>query len=465
MASRLSPEAVRRVLHHGQKSLPALLPEDAESLVVVDFDKILASPNAKKLVQALPAQQIYFALRAGEMELAEDILPLLATEQLVRILDYDAWPGEELVRHEAFKWLAHYKVDGPSGIYERYRSLDEEYQVALLQGCVRIYDEEEYEMLSDEHRGHLQAMPCHKLHYQLLFEREDEAQFFEDLLNSCFAGDMAYAYSLVTHAAYSVPNEEQHQLTQFRKARLEEDGFVTLEEAEQAFMPLNLVALKNKWSGEASDALENKPQVWQEDGFHFLDQVRIAAAEAGQLDLTTALHLQQGFVFLANNLCTAAGVEPNDPKGLSRVLEQAKAIVSLGLEFLADQDIERGKAILFGEHPKLMFRAGITLIDLVRDKAILRLQDLEFPQVEKMQRLLRLRRWGELLWMLDREMVSVLGLQLTEVLKGLFNRFPMHPISGLEPGEKTFQFAPIQSLAALNKATLSLESLLETHRH
>lgn len=148
MDGRLSEHALRARLDAGHQSIPWQVPKPAGFLAGIDFDAILASPDAKKIIRALPVQPLYYGLkRRGMMECA-DVLKLLSQDQVTRVFDFDIWSRDELSRAKAFALLKAFAAGGSKQLCKRFVALDEEYQLSILEGMLRVYTEEEFEVLA-----------------------------------------------------------------------------------------------------------------------------------------------------------------------------------------------------------------------------------------------------------------------------------------------------------------------------
>lgn len=171
--------------------------------------------------------------------------------------------------------------------------------------------------------------------------------------------------------------------------------------------------------------------------------------------------VDQGFMHLANMLCTAARVEPSDLSSVRLVLTHARGLASLGLEHLAGGECQLGGEIIQKEHPQVLFRTGLALVYNLQKKTMTALESLLLPGFERLDRALRAGQRGVLLQLLDTQLLPVLGFERTEILKGAFNRFPMRPAVRLRPeGVGTeVVFSPLNSLTSLHELAESLDQI------
>lgn len=453
MENRLSDVALTSSYDSGHQSLPWQPGQPGGLLAAIDLDEIMAHPQATEIIQSLPTQPLYFALkRRGPGECLE-VLERITQDQLVHIVDYDGWSKDELVPQKVYQWLKLFGEISKEQLYTRYAHLDEETQVALLQGLVQVFDLEEAENLPEGEKDQLYPMPCRTVFYRILSEDPDTIAFVERLIDACSEVNLRYAYSLLGHASYMPPRESELQLRQFREARLQEDGFLTYAESQELFRPIDLSSLQTKWhTPEKFPEGLTLSRVSQAGSF--LEQVMAKAQSEGwSTDQLYQLHV--GLLHVANGFCAASQVEPDDLYGLHRILDQLKALASCGLAYLAGGDDKRGLAVLAQEHPKTLVQVGLTLVDHLRAQLLARLNTLGIPHADELKRWHHGQRWGVILRELDTRLRVRLGFETTEILKGVFNRYPMIPAldwEELRHGQQ-ITFQPIDSLERLQQLT------------
>ncbi|MEI6397287.1 MAG: DUF6178 family protein [Pseudomonadota bacterium] len=446
MAGRLSEEAVVQSLDTGWQSLVWKSKYSSKNISLspsVDFTAILDAKDPAEAAQAVPRRDMYLALVTGGSEVALDILPLLSSEQLVTIMDNEAWHDGQLAIHQAIRWLDLYKNMDPEFLYQRFRELDEEYQVGFLNPYIDMVDEESFEKLPHDEQDKFTAMPCNTLWWRVKSGDEKIQEFVSSLIQSSISEDAAYIYTLLGMAAMLPPNEQEALLRQFRDARLEEDGFVTTEESRALFGEFDGEALYSKWKAVKSDCSSDL-SVTGDAGVLFLDAVMSVALSTGRADQVAVDNVMRGFGYLANAVSGACHVEPDDIHGLSSLLSQVRHTVSFGLEVLSSGDVTKALEILFTEYPKVVFQFAISTVNSIRAEAISGLMALSPANASKLESLWKSGKFGSALWLIDRDFLDTLGFDSAEVLKGLFNRFPLvkEEVSSLEGVERVV-FRPL----------------------
>ncbi len=450
MTSRLSEEHLSRAYDAGYQNFSQVLHEHpAFPIAKLDLNALLLQPNPRKLVHALPAQTLYIALMERGLEDCLEILPLLSKEQFIQICDYDVWHDDQLVPQKLFKWLNCYKEISPKELCRRFQSLDEEYQLAALNTRIRIFDSEEYEQMSDDQQDNLYALPNNALYYEIFTDDAKLHQDIQDLIDAFLGEHMGYVMHLLSQAAYLPPHESEQALAQFRKARIEEDGFLAREDSVAYFLPLDHHALRKKWAGgqdvhddfsshEASLEIKVKNQDFLQATLERLKE---------RMPSEKLMYLQAGFIKLANALCSASHIEPGDIRDLKEILHQATGLASLGLEYLSGKDLNRAALILEQEYPKVLFQTGISLIREEQKKFITFLKEHSIEQCDVLCKNWVTFKYGAVLCWFDRHM-EIFGHENTEILKGLFNRFPLLPwtIEQTHDNVSRIYFKPVNNL-------------------
>ncbi|MEY4630236.1 MAG: hypothetical protein RIQ81_356 [Pseudomonadota bacterium] len=459
MASRLSDESLLANYDRGLGSfewsatgLPSASEEERAARGLLD--SLLASQNPGDAVQSIEPALIRHSLLAAGIEDYVEILPLLARDQVTHIMDFEAWHDSRLSLSGAMHWLQLHKQANPGELLRRFRDLEEEVQTGLLGPMVETYDLDAYEKMSDQEQDSLMRLPCGEVFYKIKSEDPDTRQFVEELVNAALAADIEYAYSLLAHSTYLPPNEQEATALRFRNARLEEEGFVSVEEAARLFIAGSGEQALKRWTGKTVDEVVDalvKP------GNESIGQTAIAFSKAsnGTLIDLALLHCDDPAVVatrlahLANTVASASGVAADDRSGLKLVLAHTKGYCNLGLELLASDPKLAGK-ILSHEHPATIFKVAVAVFDAIRRRTVSAMTSSGLLPAELGNRVLQLqftRKFGQVLLLLDREGLPVIGFEANEVLKAMFNRFPLCPAVDRKGEKMTFQ--PVHDLRGL----------------
>lgn len=452
MSERLSNHALAKIYdagltsfnHSGNSKNP--LP-----VAVLPWDAILASPKAKSLIRAMAPRELYLALKQRGISESLDVLELISQEQFQRFCDYDVWQDNRLSPKQLFSWLKLLNSISPKLMYQRFRGLEEEYQIATLAPLIRIFDADEYEKMGDAQQDRLFRFPGEELFFEVLSEDSDLPRDVEDLLGACIAEDMGYAMSLVTHAAYTPPQETEELLAQFRKARLEEDGFVTYDEAVTVFYPIPLGKGESQGDSFREHSAASFSQDLAQKKDSLLSEVLKSFEESGLFEQKD--NFRKSLLHLSNSLCVVANLEPDDTRGLKQLFNNAYGLINIGLEHLSQGDKIKALEILQKEHPKTLFRTALTLVRQIQKDWIKAAKPV-IPQVTQLESAWNTQKFALIQTWFDNQ-VEGFGLQETEQLKALFNRFPMVCV---ETNGTRLTFEPISTRGDL----WTLQNLVQT---
>lgn len=476
MASRLSDETLLSAYDRGLASfdwqaanLPS--PMDEERGARALLDGLLSTEDAAAQVQALEPSLIRHIILTAGIEEHLDLLPLLTQEQVTHIMDFEGWDADQLSPSGAARWLQLHKQAKPEELFRRFRELEEEFQMGLLGPLVETFDLDAYEKMGDAEQDALLRLPCDEVFYKIKSQDPEVRQFVEELVGQALAQDIEYAYSMLAHASYLPPSEQESLALRFRNARLEEEGFVTPEDASRLFLaPAGEDAIL-RWSGSnvaqlvdrlISSATGSNTRSNESTSVstsvkspHATMTLEAALAESNpEASGSLALSLSH----LANTLAVATGLDADNHQGLRLVLAHTKGYCNLGLELLASASAESGTPmfietatrIVSKEHPATLFKTSIAALDEVRRRTLdmLELAGLLTPETtQRIRRLLFSRKYGMIMTTLDFEALPAIGLEATEILKGLFNRFPLCPTTDMSGERMTFK--PVYDLATL----------------
>ena len=459
MSTTLSKLAKENLYEQGYQGLP----RKEESLwssslqFKLNLKTLLENDEAKKLIVKLPPQLIYQTICTDGKEESLELIRLLSTEQITRIFDYDVWHDSLLVPEKVFTWLETFAQISPQQLASRFRLLEEEYQIASLAPFITAYTPDDYEKMSTRQQDELYSLPRNSMYYSINSEKKEVHTTILKLIEATMAEDMNYAISLLSHASQLPPNESEHLLLQFRNARLEEDGFISHEEAMSSFYPLELKKWEIKWEKQTSklrqtdtderEKKENLP-ILKKVPQHFLEETIQELEKSSSHE--EILNLKQNFLLLANNLCTLTKIEADNLKALEQILESIYGLCSLSLEFFAKGDKKLACQILKEEHPKVLFRLALSIIRKLREQLLTSMQELNFYQADNLFKHHGLNHFGQSLSLIDQHYSLFLGLQKTEILKGLFNRYPLFPVLDSGDKEKIF-FSNIYNLTQVKE--------------
>ena len=412
-------------------------------------DQAQSSLKQQEIASIHPAI-IYRFLQEKSPELSLQLLPLLTDEQFIRLIDYDVWRKNRLSPLAAIGWLKIYSQISNTEMIRRFRSLDEEYQLAIIAPLLTLTSVEELEKLPVSEQDCYVNLPCQELCYRIAVgQHKDIQEFLHTFIDAALEQDIDYTYSLLQHAHYSIPSEQEALIAQFRNARIAEDGYCPATGAAVIFMAVELEEYLQKW--HKSDA----PQTWQQA--NFLDQVisychthKVFSADQWQ-------EIQLKIIMCANTLCAATYVEINDNVATRKILEQTKATLALALDYLSANVPKHAAEILAQEQAQTLFRVGMTLCLRLQQPMLATMRDCALPKIDRFTHLQATRKWQALAELIDIEYLDLLGIAQVELLKATFSYSPTVVIAGkMESVHCMFNYQQLAAQTAVLADTMLL---------
>jgi len=433
MADRLSTDSIRQIYDGGIKCFSWEISKPLEQgldISCIDFSHVLERRDAKSYIQTLSPFLVYKSIVEYGLEESAEILVLLSQEQLTRLFDYALWTDDQLDHRKLMKWLSVFQQLEPKILFERFKGLEEEYQLAFLDKHIRVYTQESFERLSDIHQDRLIQLPSRDYYYQILSDDQELADFIQKLIEVILSQDLRYAYNLLAHASYQVPCEQEHQLKQFRQARMEEEGFLSYEESLQIFCPIDQLRLKNIWAKRFNHSLSNQkilaiPILEKQITSLFIDQV-LCSHQLSEIFTVSKEALSQQLLYIINGIIPVTHIDIANRKEMLGLVDQIRSLISLGLEYLADNDLAKGAYILSKESLKKLFQVGLSLVYRIQENLIKAMRYYRLPGQKYFVLYFYQQKRGALLYAFDQYCLEFMNFSNTEWLKAIFNRFPMH---------------------------------------
>lgn len=417
----------------------------------------LESENPESAIRKLSPLDFYQGIVSISAEFVQDALIYSSIEQFTALLDIDCWQDDEFNKMKAMVWLTKMFERSNVGqdMFEKFRSLEEEYQLSMINSQISFIDAEEYDLLSDLQRGTYIPLPDHQSFYKILSQDDVAQNFFQKMIDASMHHDIEFLMSFLAYSTYSIPAESEFQLQQFRRARLEEEGFFSYEEAIQTFVPSKI--------SEVAPIPDESPAtqtsiVPSDDSRLFIEIVLEKLKEKHPEKYDQA---RQQFYYFANNLCNICQVDPSDFNGIKNILKRIESLCSLALEHLSQRDIVRANTIVHSQHPKHLFKIALGLINVEQSKVIEQMKKANVPGIEVLNKLFTQHKWGALQTEIDKKLSENMDLDDVEFLKGIFNRFPLL-LDRSDKSSATYEYVEISSLYKLEKLKTAIQNFSQS---
>lgn len=330
------------------------------------LDVVFNSPDPKGFVRALPAEDLYFAIRDIGLADAVEIVGLASPGQFRSFVDLDAWEKDLPDTPQVLLWLrVAMEAAGSDGDFRsKRRALDVELIILLLKTQTRIHQLEEGDdpdLTSDNWLRTAEG----KYLVEILAEGDDGVTM-RRLLEDFIAENPFEATRLFEAVRWEMQGELEENCRRWREGRLRDMGFPGFEEAIRIWNPLP----KDWVPGEEAPAAGHVAGVpalllATSRGALFLDRV------AEKLPDEDRGPFNEGLVYLLNCAIVADGIDPKDIDLARGSLAAARDQLSLGLELLSDGDESRALAILASTPAVELFRSAVTsLAELQREATV-----------------------------------------------------------------------------------------------
>ncbi|MCY4381290.1 MAG: DUF6178 family protein [Proteobacteria bacterium] len=438
-------------------------------------------------VQNQPIYHLYLGLLEQDEENLLTIMNYLSQEQLTHLLDLDAWQDDLLNINRAVAWLKPYAKISSQVLYQRFASLDEEYQVLIFSGLVHGYSPEDMADLPTTEQDQLFSLPQGAYYYKILSDHPQIIETTLDLISALEEQHMEHVLSLFAHIQWLPEWEVLERANRFRIARLEELGFSPQQRARANLHPYTPQAMTKFCQGiqqikkACSATIPNNfdqqsllPNDQPDQPFifavlHYLNSHRLWSEETYQEKI-------ENWLFCTNQLSSALGIHPSKSTDRDFLFEHILAAASLALDELSGHNLMVASQILKQTSVLDFMKYTQSRLKTLKKQIAQLLQEYSLVS-DSFDFFVDSDRYA-LIQQEIAESSLFFGLQNTELLKGFFNRFTLllddsesHGIAGFHSVDLSSQthnnkkqhhlyFYPLTTSRALQKLTVQVSTLL-----
>ena len=193
--------------------------------------------EAAALVSSLPSEELLVMLRASSQVDALILVGYAQAEQLCRMIDVEAWSGDQLEPARAFEWFDLAHEASADKLAELMLEIDPEYLTLLLMKCAQVWPKAEFDNEQVPYHDELQEMMVSPDQgFVLIFDAEDPmVHQVKRLIDHLYAVDFDRARQALQAARWELASGLEEALVRFRGARLEEMGIPGQDEAWALF--------------------------------------------------------------------------------------------------------------------------------------------------------------------------------------------------------------------------------------
>jgi len=316
------------------------------------LDLILEARDPQALVRALPADELYLVIRDVGFAEASALVTLASPAQFRTFVDLEAWTGDHFETARALPWLSAARAGAlrdPRAAARwaaKLKGIDREVLYLTLRETLRVHD---LEVNDDPEFESSHFMRTAENKFVVEFLVEDEAyQTVRGLVDDLIAEDPFTATRLLSALSSELPSELEETALRWRAGRLADLGYPPLEEA------LSWFARPPRAPAERAGVTARPPGfLLAESGRATLLDRAVAALDDGDRDV-----VEGQLVTAANAVLVANRVDPGDPERVREALVEARGLVELGLDALAEGDPARAADVLVDQPLKRIFQEG-----------------------------------------------------------------------------------------------------------
>ncbi|NBW83424.1 hypothetical protein EBR21_16875, partial [bacterium] len=219
----------------------------AVSMATLEINWLIAQRELPYLVQSLPTHLLYRSIMNHGVEDSLEVIEWVRGDALVRVLDYDLWMtphskeqsfgfGDYPSAERFIQWIKWWNEISPEFAAQRIVELDE----GLIVGCMTAACEiipvglnRNQEELSDEYW----ITPDNRFGLKMKTSDDSDFDVFHQFVHSLYKQDVRLAQSVLAHSAMLVREESIEEARRWRDGRLEEQGFLSPDEARDLLKP------------------------------------------------------------------------------------------------------------------------------------------------------------------------------------------------------------------------------------
>ncbi|WP_342381429.1 DUF6178 family protein [Myxococcus stipitatus] len=310
------------------------------------MDALLDGEDARAVVRALPPESLYLTIQEVGLADATELVQLASAAQFRAFVDLGAWTRDKLDAHQALTWLraARGGFDDTQEFLRKLHALDLEVLELVLREFVVLHDREENPDVNPQ--GVTLETPEGRYLVEITAEGV-EMSAVRALVNDLIAENPFEAVRLLEAVRWEIPGELEETAFQFRKGRLLDLGFPSLEEAVSLFSRVDVGAPRGRAASTALTSAQGHVD-YLEAAFKGLTDVERQNAE----DELTGV---------ANAVLVAELADPGDLDAVRRVGEMTRDSLSLGLEHLTGGDPAQATEVLRDTPLRRVFQTGFSL--------------------------------------------------------------------------------------------------------
>ncbi len=357
--ARKSEEIMRALPFQDQLELVLQTPWELRERVIV------LSPQAERLVQALPPQEFFWTLKAVSPEEAVTLLSMASPEQLQFLFDLDCWFKDRLVMERVLAWLT-LMFEASEDVVARWlRHVDFDLLVCIMKRLAQVYKRPDDVDLTEARDW----LPPYTLDdtYFVDFRLDRVEPMTRRMIEILFEIDPARYRDLMESIIWELPAEIEEMAYRWRRARLADWGVPDYFESLDVYAPVALDQVRRIEPSylPPGTAEEVPPPAFlpaiHTEGVELLTEALSRITDYRQID-----RLKRELAWITNKVLMVDVGNIDDVEEARQVLDKVAGYLNLGLEYLSGGRVDLAKEALENYFLEDIFRLAQKLITDLR---------------------------------------------------------------------------------------------------
>jgi Family of unknown function (DUF6178) len=331
------------------------------------LDEFLSRDDAPRLVRAASFEEVFFAVMAVGLADSLDLLPMVTGRQVRGFIDLDCWRKDQFVRKPFMEWIAAFIQSGPEDTAKALVGIDEYVMALFLKDLVHVY---EVDRDDPPENTEMTLTPDSRFGVEPI-EKGEATTIGMLILDALFKYNPHLGTQILTLVRYTTRLELEETAYDNKIRRLEVHGFVDYYEAMSIYGSPDRddsVDRGDKTVEEipGEEIPGNLPMVFADSlaGANFL----VKALESVNIP-EESQRIAQELTALGNRILSANLVNLGELEGVRPSLEEMRDTLTIGLEYLSGEQLERTAEVLRRSYVQSIFKIGFGQIAKLRGQA------------------------------------------------------------------------------------------------
>jgi|GEM_PF-2742392 len=398
-----------------------------------------------RLMRQMPAEDLFFTVEAAGRTDAMDMILAATPNQLTQIYDMTCWDSDNFNEDELLDWIGYMiQIDMERAI-RKLRTVDITLIILMISKYIKVW---RHDWSDDRNAEHIMKLMTFDdvYHFEILDPQSKKNERLAVFLKALYRLDLKLYTEIMETLVWELSSNLEEHNYRLRADRMSDQGYPEYLDSIGLFTRVSPAQEKKKFTDEPLVKKEIRPVEQTLPVFYaeiiknesFLTETLAALPDQVRLSIRNEL------VFLANRMLVARKCLA-DLERAKTTLDETHRTCSLGLQYLAEGDINRALAALVKLPLTKIFQVGHSLtLDLGQ-----RAQNFHANYIENVS----LRA------------MSLISSPAREVLTSLMRKPPLY-YAGADPDSPSMDAKPFESHEELERASLLLsrvEFLFDLH--